>query len=105
MTDIWPERKRNKETENAQLALLRQSKITDWRRHLPLPGKPDFGYQLIAKATYLRLRLRFPSRGSPSSSTDASGGVMSEELMGGRTLLGTPVVFAQFLRHEYLGPA
>jgi len=25
-----------------------------------LPGKPDFAYQLIAKATYLRLRLRFP---------------------------------------------
>jgi hypothetical protein len=24
-----------------------------------LPGKPDFAYQLIAKATYLRLRLWF----------------------------------------------
>ena len=71
MTDIWPERKRskvtslirgkgNKERQNALLALLRQNEITGWRTHLPLPGKPDFAYQLIAKATYLRLRLRFP---------------------------------------------
>jgi DNA mismatch endonuclease (patch repair protein) len=36
--------KGNKETENALLALLRQNKITGWRRHLPLPGKPDFAF-------------------------------------------------------------
>ena len=80
MADIWSKKKRsevmslirgkgNKETENALLALLRQNKITGWRRHLPLLGKPDFAYELIAKATYLpkgyltkprlRLRLRF----------------------------------------------
>ena len=81
MADIWTKKKRsevmslirgkdNKETENVLLALLRQNKITGWRRHLPLPGKPDFAYQLIAKATHLRLRLRFPNRRSPSSSTD-----------------------------------
>jgi DNA mismatch endonuclease, patch repair protein len=34
----------NKETENALLTLLRQNKITVWRRHLPLPGKPDFAF-------------------------------------------------------------
>ena len=55
MTDIWTKKKRfevmslirgkgNKETENALLALLKQSKITGWRRHLPLPGKPDFAF-------------------------------------------------------------
>ena len=52
--------KGNNETENALLSLLKRNKITGWRRHLPLPGKPDFAYQLIVKATYLRLRLRFP---------------------------------------------
>ena len=54
--------KGNKETEHALLTLLKQNKITGWRRHLTLPGKPDFAYQLIAKATYLRLRLRFPKQ-------------------------------------------
>ena len=36
--------KGNKETEQVLLVLLRQSKITGWRRHLPLPGKPDFAF-------------------------------------------------------------
>ena len=36
--------KGNKETEIALLALLKQNKITGWRRHLPLPGKPDFAF-------------------------------------------------------------
>ena len=55
MADIWTKKKRseimslirskgNKETENALLALLRQNKITGWRRHLPLLGKPDFAF-------------------------------------------------------------
>jgi DNA mismatch endonuclease (patch repair protein) len=34
----------NKQTEQALLALLKQNKITGWRRHLPLPGKPDFAF-------------------------------------------------------------
>jgi DNA mismatch endonuclease (patch repair protein) len=53
--DIWSRAKRsevmslirgkgNKETENALLALFRQNKITGWRRHLPLPGRPDFAF-------------------------------------------------------------
>jgi DNA mismatch endonuclease (patch repair protein) len=55
MTDIWSPQKRsevmslirgkgNKETEHALLTLLKQNKITGWRRHLPLPGKPDFAF-------------------------------------------------------------
>jgi DNA mismatch endonuclease (patch repair protein) len=36
--------KGNKETERVLLALLKQNKITGWRRHLPLPGKPDFAF-------------------------------------------------------------
>jgi DNA mismatch endonuclease (patch repair protein) len=55
MADIWSREKRsevmslirgrgNKQTEQALLAVLRQNKITGWRRHLPLPGKPDFTF-------------------------------------------------------------
>jgi len=55
MTDIWTKTKRsevmslirgkgNKETEHALLALLKQNKMTGWRRHLPLLGKPDFAF-------------------------------------------------------------
>jgi DNA mismatch endonuclease (patch repair protein) len=36
--------KGNKQTEQALLALLKRDKITGWRRHLPLPGKPDFAF-------------------------------------------------------------
>jgi DNA mismatch endonuclease (patch repair protein) len=61
MADIWTKRKRcevmslirgkgNKETEQTLLALLKRNKITGWRRHLPLPGKPDFAFpkQMVA---------------------------------------------------------
>ena len=37
--------KGNKSTELKMVALLRQSNITGWRRHLPLPGKPDFTFK------------------------------------------------------------
>ena len=53
MTDIWSSTKRsqvmasikgkgNKSTELALVALLKAESITGWRRHLSLPGKPDF---------------------------------------------------------------
>lgn len=53
MSDIWTSAKRsqvmasvkgkgNKSTELALIALLRAGSINGWRRHLPLPGKPDF---------------------------------------------------------------
>jgi len=55
MVDIWSKRKRsevmslirgkgNKETEQALRVMLRVNHITGWRRHLPLPGKPDFTF-------------------------------------------------------------
>jgi DNA mismatch endonuclease (patch repair protein) len=53
--DIWNEKKRskvmslipskgNQATEQTLLALLKRNKITSWRRHLRLPGKPDFAF-------------------------------------------------------------
>lgn len=56
MADIWSKRKRsqvmalirsrgNKDTEVVLLKLLRRNRITGWRRHLPLPGKPDFAFR------------------------------------------------------------
>ena len=55
MADIWTKQKRsevmslirgkgNKQTEQVLRTLLKQNKITGWRRHLPLPGKPDFAF-------------------------------------------------------------
>jgi len=32
----------NKSTELMMIKLFREYRITGWRRHLPLPGKPDF---------------------------------------------------------------
>lgn len=37
---------RNRSTEQAFLKLLRDAHISGWRRHLPLPGKPDFAFPL-----------------------------------------------------------
>ncbi len=34
----------NKQTEQVLLRLLKRNKFTGWRRHLPLPGKPDFAF-------------------------------------------------------------
>ena len=36
--------KGNKQTEQVLVVLLRQNKITRWRRHFPLYGEPDFAY-------------------------------------------------------------
>ncbi len=36
--------KGNKSTELRLVELLRENKITGWRRHLPLIGKPDFAF-------------------------------------------------------------
>ena len=37
--------KGNKSTELKLAELFRENKITGWRRHLPLPGKPDFTFR------------------------------------------------------------
>lgn len=34
----------NVSTELKAVRLFRENKITGWRRHLPLPGKPDFAF-------------------------------------------------------------
>jgi DNA mismatch endonuclease (patch repair protein) len=64
MADIWCRAKRsevmslirgkgNKETEQTLLALLKRDKITGWRRHLPLPGKPDFAFRKQKVAVFV----------------------------------------------------
>jgi DNA mismatch endonuclease (patch repair protein) len=37
--------KGNKTTEHVFLSILRQAGITGWRRHVNLPGKPDFVFR------------------------------------------------------------
>jgi DNA mismatch endonuclease (patch repair protein) len=64
MADIWSRKKRsevmslirgkdNKETEQTLVALLKRDKITGWRRHLPLPGKPDFAFPRLKVAVFV----------------------------------------------------
>jgi DNA mismatch endonuclease (patch repair protein) len=35
----------NKNTEVRLATLLRAHRVTGWRRHLPLPGRPDFAFR------------------------------------------------------------
>ena len=43
----------NRSTEHVTVALLRQAKISGWRRHLPLPGKPDFAWPGLRVALFV----------------------------------------------------
>jgi DNA mismatch endonuclease (patch repair protein) len=56
MADVWTKKKRsevmslvrsrgNKDTELVLVRVLRQTKINGWRRHVSLPGKPDFTFR------------------------------------------------------------
>jgi len=45
--------KGNETTEGRLLALLREAKLTGWRRHLPLPGNPDFVWQAAKIAVFV----------------------------------------------------
>jgi DNA mismatch endonuclease (patch repair protein) len=56
MADIWSSAKRsevmsrirshgNKKTELRLMEVMRQHRITGWRRHQTLPGKPDFTFR------------------------------------------------------------
>lgn len=45
--------KGNATTERAFLQLLRRAKISGWRRHLRLPGKPDFVFQSHRLAIFI----------------------------------------------------
>jgi DNA mismatch endonuclease (patch repair protein) len=43
----------NKSTEEKLVSLLRAAGIKGWRRHLPLPGTPDFGFPRERLAIYV----------------------------------------------------
>ncbi len=43
----------NKATEIRFAQLLRQGGITGWRRHLPLPGRPDFAFPQVRVAVFI----------------------------------------------------
>lgn len=45
--------KGNKNTEGKLTQLFRQHKITGWRRHLPLPGRPDFSFPSLRVAVFV----------------------------------------------------
>jgi len=45
--------KGNATTERAFLSILRQAGISGWRRHLDLPGKPDFVFRSKRLAIFL----------------------------------------------------
>jgi DNA mismatch endonuclease (patch repair protein) len=64
VTDIWDSAKRsevmrlvrskgNRSTELALAAILRKGRVTGWRRHLPLPGRPDFFFPRAALAVFV----------------------------------------------------
>jgi len=43
----------NKSTEGALAAILRTHKVTGWRRHTALPGKPDFAFRSSKLAVFV----------------------------------------------------
>lgn len=43
----------NKATELRMMALLREAGIHGWRRHLPLPGRPDFAFPSLRLAIFV----------------------------------------------------
>ena len=43
----------NATTEHAFLKLLHSERITGWRRHVPLPGKPDFVFHVGRLAVFV----------------------------------------------------
>lgn len=64
MADIFSKKKRselmsrirgrnNKGTEVALASLLRKSGISGWRRHVPLPGTPDFAWRAQRVAIFV----------------------------------------------------
>lgn len=64
MTDVFTEQERsrimrtvrargNASTELKAVRLFRKHKITGWRRHLPLVGKPDFAFPKQRLAVFL----------------------------------------------------
>jgi len=64
MVDIWSKRKRsevmslirstgNRTTEGRMITLFREHGIKGWRRHQPLPGRPDFIFRREKVAVFV----------------------------------------------------
>jgi DNA mismatch endonuclease (patch repair protein) len=64
MADIWSKRKRsevmsrirgkgNEKTEVRLAKLMRKAGIRGWRRHLPIPGRPDFSFRKQKVAVFV----------------------------------------------------
>jgi DNA mismatch endonuclease, patch repair protein len=64
MADIWSVAKRsevmgrirssgNKKTELRLIEVMKQHRITGWRRHQMLPGKPDFTFRLVRLVVFV----------------------------------------------------
>jgi len=64
MSDVFTSKKRsavmarirgqgNKTTELALAAILRAEGVSGWRRHLPLPGRPDFAFPRVKIAIFV----------------------------------------------------
>ena len=64
MTDIWSKSKRsevmsrirgkgNEKTEIRLAKLMRKAGIMGWRRHLPIPGRPDFAFRKQKVAVFV----------------------------------------------------
>lgn len=64
MADIWSKEKRsqvmsairgkgNRSTELRMIELMREAGIKGWRRHQPLPGKPDFVFRKEKVAVFV----------------------------------------------------
>ena len=64
VTDIWSKSKRsevmsrirgkgNEKTEVRLARLMRAEKIRGWRRHLPIPGRPDFTFRKQKVAVFV----------------------------------------------------
>ena len=64
MADIWSKRKRsevmsrirgkgNEKTEVRLARLMRAEGIRGWRRHLPIPGRPDFSFRKQKVAVFV----------------------------------------------------
>lgn len=43
----------NKTTEGRLAHLLRRYKLSGWRRHLPIPGQPDFAWPAVKVAVFV----------------------------------------------------
>ena len=64
MADVFSRQKRsevmskirgrgNRDTELALILVLRRHRLSGWRRHLPLPGRPDFAFPRARVAIFV----------------------------------------------------